>query len=161
MRNPEHPNEAPAVYAYSLDGYTFTGSFESRPASVYQARRDPEFQKGEGDAIYTGRLHAPRPSEMVLMEALLESIRAGAYEHGYQADGWLESVSEAPCDDLKRLLDDWAARWRLLPRFYRIEAVCEHDPRACEFASPRPCPEASVFPRIHQGQPPVSTLEMS
>jgi|GEM_PF-3545183 len=109
------------VYSYNDNDYTddidgivqgFIGDFDPDEDLVFPI----ELELDEADSIphtFAG---------LACIESLIEASQEVAYYacHEY-ADGWLDSVTEEQKDDLRAVMDEWATRHGLQPKFHSVK----------------------------------------
>jgi len=119
------------TFAYSLDRETFTGIFNTREEAFHAGCYAAERLHANITEVYVGQRVAGDPQADLhaweLIKSMRDRARAGV---GDDAAGYLGHVSESQAKDLDGAIEAallrWLTNYKLMPSFFRIEAVSEH-----------------------------------
>jgi len=103
---------------YSLDGEKFY-DYASFMSDVLH-----EHKQGETVEVYVGIKREIKHSDFVSADVIIESAQEMAYdEYGEISNDYLEKITEAQGEELKRLICAWLDKTVGQPRFYAFEKV--------------------------------------
>lgn len=118
------------MFGYSFDEEVFYGNCETREEALEEGMEEYH----EYGTIYTGRLVEYRASEFVPpVDRMLDDMADNACERvgDEVVDVWLfnlpPDVKRELADSIKRLVDEWATKHNLHPRFHGVEDVQAHE----------------------------------
>jgi hypothetical protein len=121
------------MFAYSFDRETFFGSFDSRAAAFDAAVRRAGELNNQVDQVYIGLRVPGDPQASGHARELIKTLRtraAAARGEGEGDDAYLANVTSEQMRDLDGAIETTILRWlqnyRLMPTFYRVEAISEH-----------------------------------
>jgi hypothetical protein len=123
----------PARYAYSLNGENYSGAFAARDqalAAAMQAAHDP-MNLAQPQTVYVARRAEADPHAAGHAKTVLREMAWQAHDEvGASASSYLNQLPEDKIKDLDRELEkvlyDWLRRHDLLPTYFKVEGISEH-----------------------------------
>jgi len=119
------------TYAYSLDGQRYIGSFETREQALTVALDAANQRENPPETVYVGRSVPADAKASGHARMIISNMAARAREEaGDVGDEYLQNVAKPQIEELDRALENtvlgWLTKYRLLPKFFRVEAISEY-----------------------------------
>ena len=114
------------MFAYSTDGESYSGSFETAAEALSEASAGRE----DGYILYVGRCVDPaRPEDLWNAEDWLEHVSVQDDYSCDWADDWDRSTKGQRSElevSVRKVMSDWLDAHGLRPRFYNVFDVVEY-----------------------------------
>jgi len=122
MRNDNRPR--PTKYAYSDDGETYTGEFDT----IQEAAEEAAFHEDEDCTIYVGAMLPQTFTTHLDLEFILgDRHRENVYDAIGEPYSDIPTPSKEALQEVQAFLEKWATRHKLQPSYFGIGAVVEFE----------------------------------
>ena len=126
------------MFAYSLNEENYHGKYDTREEAITAAILDEDAALADevklvlGQSIWTGKcVERTASNYFSSINQILEDMQERSYDEiGEWCDNWLKGITDQQIEelssDLVTIIDAWATKHVLHPKFYLIENIQEH-----------------------------------